>query len=151
EVEGRPTPPSAQPTFGTDQVVALNYLRAMGTRLVRGRDFTAQDTAGAPRVAMINEWMARHLFPNENPLGKRLRIAGPSAPLSDAPLCEIVGVVEDVNFDLGERAGPVAYRPLAQHNSHSITLVVHTKGDPKAQIAAVRSAVQAIDDNLPAQ
>jgi predicted permease len=151
EVEGRPTPPDAQPTFGTDQVVGLNYLRAMGTRLVRGRDFTTQDTAGAPRVAMINEWMARHLFPNENPLGKRLRISAPFAQLADAPPCEIVGVVEDVTFNLGERSGPVAYRPLAQNAFRSITLVVHTKGDPKAQIAAMRSAVQAIDDNLPAQ
>jgi len=151
EVEGRPTPPNARPTFGADQVVGLNYLRTMGTRLVRGRDFTARDTAGAPRVVMINEWMARHLFPNEDPLGKRLRIGAPSAPLSDAPLCEIVGVVEDVNFNLGERSGPVVYRPLAQHAFHSITLIVHTKGDPKAQIAAVRSAVQAIDENLPAQ
>ncbi|HKQ89346.1 MAG TPA: ABC transporter permease, partial [Blastocatellia bacterium] len=151
EVEGRPTPPDAQPTFGTDQVVGLNYLRTMGTRLVRGRDFTTRDTAGAPRVAMINEWMARHLFPNEDPLGKRLRIGAPFASLSDAPLCEIVGVVEDVAFDLGERSGPVVYRPLAQQGFQSITLVVHTKGDPKAQIAAVRSAVQAIDDNLPAQ
>ena len=151
EVEGRPTPPDAQPTFGTNQVVGLNYLSVMGTRLVRGRDFTTQDTAGAPRVAMINEWMARHLFPDENPLGKRLRIGAPFTPLSDAPLCEIVGVVEDVNFDLGERSGPVVYRPLAQHAFQSITLVVHTKGDPKAQIAAVRGAVQAIDDNLPAQ
>jgi putative ABC transport system permease protein len=151
EIEGRPTPPDEQPRFGTDQVVGLNYLRAMGTRLVRGRDFTTRDTAGAPRVAMINEWMARHLFPNEDPLGKRLRIGAPFAPLSDAPICEIVGVVEDVTFDLGDRSGPVTYRPLAQHAFQSITLVVHTKGDPKAQIAAVRSAVQAIDDNLPAQ
>jgi putative ABC transport system permease protein len=151
EVEGRPTPPNARPTFGTDQVVGLDYLRTMGTRLVRGRDFTARDNAGAPRVAMINEWMARRLFPNEDPLGKRLRIGAPSAPLSDAPLCEIVGVAEDVNFNLGERSGPVVYRPLAQHAFHSITLIVHTRGDPKAQIAAVRSAVQAIDDNLPAQ
>jgi putative ABC transport system permease protein len=151
EVEGRPTPPGAQPTFGTNQVVGPNYLRTMGTRLVRGRDFTPRDAAGAPRVAMINEWMARHLFPDEDPLGKRLRIGAPFAPLSDAPLCEIVGVVEDVIFGLGERSGPVVYRPLAQHGFQSITLVVHTKGDPKAQIAAVRSAVQAIDDSLPAQ
>jgi putative ABC transport system permease protein len=151
EVDGRPTPPNTQPTFGTDQAVGLNYLRAMGMLLARGRDFTARDTDGAPRVVMINEWMARHLFPNEDPLGKRLRIGAPSAPLSEAPLCEIVGVVEDVRFDLGERSGPVVYRPLAQHAFQSITLIVHTKGDPKAQIAAVRGAVQAIDDNLPAQ
>ncbi|HEX5081530.1 MAG TPA: FtsX-like permease family protein, partial [Blastocatellia bacterium] len=58
---------------------------------------------------------------------------------------------EDVSFNLGARSGPVVYRPLAQHPSQSITLIVHTKGDPKAQIAAMRGIVQAIDDDLPAQ
>jgi putative ABC transport system permease protein len=118
----------------------------MGTRLVRGRDFTAQDTASAPRVAIINERMARRFFPSEDPLGKRLRIGEPTAPL-----CEIVGIAQNVTFNLGSDPGPVAYRPLAQQNSQWITLVVHTAGDPKDHIAAVRGAVQSLDDNLPVQ
>jgi predicted permease len=146
EIEGRPTPPDARPTFAENQLVGLDYLRTMGTRLVRGRDFTARDTATAQRVAIINERMASRFFPNEDPLGKRLRVGEP-----DAPFCEIVGVAQDVTFSLGENPGPAVYRPLAQQSSRWLTLVVHTKGDPKAQIAAVRSAVQAIDDNLPAQ
>ena len=146
EIEGRPSAPDARPTFVTDQLVGLDYLRTMGTRLVRGRDFTAQDTGVAPRVAIINERMASRFFPNEDPLGKRLRIGEPNAPF-----CEIVGIAEDVTFSLGENPDPAVYRPLAQQSSRWLTLVVHTKGDPKARIAAVRSAVQAIDDNLPAQ
>src|SRR6266498_345943 len=146
EIEGRPSAPDARPTFVTEQLVGLDYLRTMGTRLVRGRDFTAQDTGVAPRVAIINERMASRFFPNEDPLGKRLRIGEPNAPF-----CEIVGIAEDVTFSLGENPDPAVYRPLAQQSSRWLTLVVHTKGDPKARIAAVRSAVQAIDDNLPAQ
>jgi macrolide transport system ATP-binding/permease protein len=146
EIEGRPTPPIARPRFVTNQLVGLDYLRTLGTRLVRGRDFTARDTATAQRVAIINERMASRFFPNEDPLGKRLRIGEP-----DTPFCEIVGVAQDVTFSLGENPGPAVYRPLAQQSSRWLTLIVHTKGDPKAQIAAVRSAVQAIDDNLPAQ
>src|SRR6266540_3918950 len=145
EIEGRPSAPDARPTFVTDQLVGLDYLRTMGTRLVRGRDFTAQDTGVAPRVAIINERMASRFFPNEDPLGKRLRIGEPNAPF-----CEIVGIAEDVTFSLGENPDPAVYRPLAQQSSRWLTLVVHTKGDPKARIAAVRSAVQAIDDTLPA-
>src|SRR5262245_52831758 len=151
ETEGRPSAPDAGPTFVTDQLVGLDYLRTMGTRLVRGRDFTAQDTSVAPRVAIINERMASRFFPNEDPLGKRLRVLAPRAGESNAPFCEIVGIAEDVTFNLGENPDPAVYRPLAQQSSRWLTLVVHTKGDPKAQIAAVRSAVQAIDDNLPAQ
>jgi putative ABC transport system permease protein len=75
-----------------------------------------------------------------------LRIGEPNAPF-----CEIVGVAQDVTFHLGANPGPAVYRPLAQQSSEWLTLVVHTKGDPKAQIAAARSVVQAIDDNLPAQ
>jgi len=151
EIEGRPSAPDARPTFVTDQLVGLDYLRTMGTRLVRGRDFTAQDTGVAPRVAIINERMASRFFPNEDPLGKRLRVLAPRVGEPNAPFCEIVGIAEDVTFSLGENPDPAVYRPLAQQSSRWLTLVVHTKGDPKARIAAVRSAVQAIDDNLPAQ
>jgi putative ABC transport system permease protein len=146
EIEGRPTPPDARPVFVENQLVGLDYLRTMGTRLVHGRDFTAQDATAAVRVAIINERMARRFFPNEDPLGKRLRMGEPNAPF-----CEIVGVAQDVTFNLGADPGPAVYRPLAQQSSQWLTLVVHTTGDPKAQIAAVRRAVQAIDDNLPAQ
>jgi predicted permease len=146
EIEGRPAPPDAQPEYVANQVVGLDYLRTLGTRLVRGRDFTARDTASAPRVAIINERMVSRFFPNEDPIGKRLRIGEPNAPF-----CEIVGVAQDVTFRLGENPGPAVYRPLAQQSSQWLTLVIHTKGDPKAQIAAVRSAVHSIEDTLPAQ
>jgi putative ABC transport system permease protein len=146
EIEGRPSPPNAQPTFAENQLVGLDYLRTMGTRLVRGRDFRAQDTSAAPLVALINERMANRFFPNEDPLGKRLRIGEPNSPF-----CEIVGVVQDVTFHLGAPTSPAVYRPLAQQSSQWLTLVVHTTGDPRAQIAAVRSAAQSFDDNLPAQ
>jgi predicted permease len=145
EIEGRPTPPGTRPTFVTNHLVGLDYLRTMGTRLVRGRDFTARDAAMAPYVAIINEQAARSLFPNEDPLGKRLRLGEPNEPF-----CEIVGIAQNVPFRLGENPDLAVYRPLAQQSSQWITLVVHTAGDPKAQIAAVRSVVQAIDENLPA-
>src|SRR5262245_14261811 len=146
EIEGRHTGLNERLPSVTSQLIVLDYLRTMGTRLVRGRDFTAQDTDSAPRVAIINERMASRFFPNENPLGKRLRIGK-----QGEPLCEIIGVVQDVTFHLGAGPEPVAYRPLAQRSAGWLALIVHTSGDPKAQIPAMRSVVQAIDDNLPAQ
>ncbi len=144
EIEGRRRAPNERSPSVTSQLIGLDYLRTMGTRLERGRDFTAQDTASAPRVAIINERMASLFFPNEDPLGKRLRIGK-----QGEPFCEIVGVVQDVIVHLGAEPEPAVYRPLAQRSSGWLTLVVHTTGDPKSQISAVRSVVQAIDDNLP--
>src|SRR5262245_56967193 len=139
EIEGRHRGPNERLPSVTSQLIGLDYLRTMGTRLVRGRDFTAQDTDSAPRVAIINERMASRFFPNENPLGKRLRIGK-----QGEPFCEIIGVVQDVTFHLGAGPEPVAYRPLAQRSVGWLALIVHTSGDPKAQIPAMRSVVQAI-------
>jgi putative ABC transport system permease protein len=148
-VDGRETPHDARPPFAAAQIIGPDYFRAIGTPLVRGRDFTPQDSANAPAVAIINETMARRFWPNEDPIGKRLRIGNPE---SDPQPREIIGVVKDtVIRSIGEEPKPVTYRPLAQQHSQWLTLVVHTAGNPKALLPAVRREVQAIDENLPAQ
>jgi putative ABC transport system permease protein len=148
-VDGRETTPDARSPFAAAQIVGPDYFRAIGTPLVRGRDFTPQDSANAPAVAIINETMARRFWPNEDPIGKRLRIGNPE--FNPQPR-EIIGVVKDtVIRSIGEEPKPVTYRPLAQQYSQWLTLVVHTAGNPKALLPAVRREVQALDENLPAQ
>ena len=90
-IEGRPAiAPSDLPNTNY-YAVTPDYFRAMGIRLVRGRLFTPQDDAKAPRVAIINETMARQHFPNEDPIGKRINITnGPDT------WREIVGIVGDI-------------------------------------------------------
>ena len=116
---------------------------------MRGRDFTPQDSANAPAVAIINETLARRFFPNEDPIGKRLRFGDTT---SDAQPCEIVGIVKDTLIRLDDQSlRAVTYRPLAQQHSQRLTLLVHTDGNPQALFAAVRREVQALDENVPAQ
>jgi putative ABC transport system permease protein len=148
-IEGRAAPPDAEPTMAAAQIIGLDYFRTIGARLVRGRDFAPQDSANAPGVAIINETMARRFFANEDPIGKRLRIGGAQFNPQQR---EIVGIVKDtVVRSIGEVPGPVTYRPLAQQHSSFLTLVVHTAGNPKDLLPAVRREVGALDENLPAQ
>ncbi len=146
EVEGRESPPHA-PRMVALQAVGLRYFETLGVPLVSGRDFTAQDTAAAPAVAIINETMARRFFPGEDPLGKRLRIGG-----KDPAPCEIVGVVKNTLIQfLAEAPEAVTYRPFAQHLLQRMSLIARATGDPHALIPSVRREIQTLDDNLPVQ
>jgi putative ABC transport system permease protein len=147
--EGRATPSAPDLTFTAAQIVGADYFRTIGTLLVRGRDFTPQDTANAPAVVIINETLARRFYPNEDPLGKRVRIGNPA---SNPVPREIIGIVKDTAIrSIGEEPSLVTYRPLAQQPSPYQTLVVHAAGNPKALLPAVRREVQTLDENLPVQ
>ncbi len=148
-IDSRAIPPTHDLPFAAAHIVGSDYFRAIGTTLVRGRDFTPQDTASAPAVAIINETLARRFFPNEDPIGKRLRIGNPQF---NPPPREIIGIVKDtVVRSIGEEPFMVTYRPLAQQHSAFMTLLVHTADNPKALLPAVRREVQRLDENLPAQ
>jgi predicted permease len=148
-IDGRATSPDSLPPMAAAQRIGLDYFRTMGTPFVRGRDFTPRDSANAPAVAIINETMARRFFPDEDPIGKRLRIGNPE---SNPQLREVIGVVKDTLIrSIGEEPMPVTYRPLAQQHSQWLTLVAHTAGNPKVLLPALRHEVQTLDENLPVQ
>jgi predicted permease len=126
-------------------VVGPDYFRTMGTRLVRGRDFTDADREGAPGVAVVNETLAAVLWPGEDALGKRVSFEG-----ADGPFLEVVGVAQDGKYrSLGDRARPYIYRPSMQSYEPRMTLVVRTSGDPRALAGPVREHLRALDPNLP--
>jgi macrolide transport system ATP-binding/permease protein len=121
------------------------YFQAMGTRLVRGRDFDERDDEKAPPVAVVNETFARRFWPGEEPLGRRFRLGG-----RGAPLLEVVGVVEDGKYaGLNEEPQGYVVRPLAQTYTGTNTLILRTDADPKALIALVRGEVRQLDPHLP--
>src|SRR5882672_8541879 len=118
----------------------------MGIPLIAGRAFADSDQTGAPGVAIINEYLARQLFPNRNPLGEKL-MAG-----SNAPGPTIVGVVKDspqMSYELPAQ-GEV-YIPYQQFifATFMSTIVVRTEGEPTALAAALRKEVWAVDPNQP--
>ena len=147
-VEGRPAPerreliPSAAMT-----PVSAGYFETMGTRLVSGRFFTDGDGAQASRVVVINETLARRIWPGENPLGKRLKQGFPETP---GTWREVVGVVADVKHEgLSEQTPMQVYMPFPQMPSSDLALVVRTSADPASLRAPVEAVVHALDRDLP--
>jgi predicted permease len=124
--------------------VTPGYFETVGTPVIRGRGFTETDRDGAPMVALINETMARQMWPGQDPIGARFRCFGENW------IVEIVGIVADAKYTtIGEPPQRYFYFPLAQHPSPFVTLHVRTRGEPDGAIGAVRGAVQAFDPAMP--
>ena len=138
----------AQPGEDTEidlNIVALNYFETMGINLMRGRDFSAQDNESAPRVAIINEAMARRYWPDQDPIARKFSISGPKGPF-----IEIAGVVKTGAYrSIGEEPIPYIYLPSAQNQAGGFTIIVKTAGNPLALAAALRAEVYGLDGNLP--
>ncbi|HEU4795249.1 MAG TPA: FtsX-like permease family protein, partial [Pyrinomonadaceae bacterium] len=145
-IEGRPAPAPGEKQAAVSRVIRPDYFRTMGATLLKGRDFTLQDTDKSPPVAIINEPFAARHWPNEDPIGKRIQIGDNADPPR-----EIVGVVKALKQDqwTGE-PNLEMYAPHAQALfPRALTLVVRTSGDPTALVGAIENQVWAIDKNLP--
>ena len=125
--------------------VTPDYFGAMGIPLIRGRLFTAQDNAKSPRVAIINETLAKQFFPNEDPLGKQINVTnGPDT------WRQIVGIVGDVKqYGVDKETTSQTYEPFAQKPFRSLNIVLRTTGSPAAVIGALRPAVYSVDKDQP--
>jgi predicted permease len=144
-IEGQPADPPGQRSFLPNGEATPDYFRTMGIPLLRGRVFTSADTVeNAPPVIIINETTAKRCWPNEDPIGKRLKFDDPNFK---SPWFAIVGIVGDVRQDgLEMPPGLMAYVPSGVDWTED--LVIRTKNDPRALVAAVRSQIRSIDTNL---
>jgi putative ABC transport system permease protein len=145
-IEGRPLPPPGERPGAVYRIVRPHYFQTMGATLLEGRDFTERDNESAPGVVIINETFARRHWPNEDPIGKRIRIA-----IDESGPREIVGVVKDVKQrDWTAEPQPEMYLPHFQAATpRYLTLVVRADSNPLKLAAAVEGEVWAIDKNLP--
>jgi putative ABC transport system permease protein len=120
----------------------------MGIELVSGRDFLPTDDENAPGVVLINETMARTVWPSEPALGKRIRVFSRRGIRHD--VYEVVGIVRDVKVrTLWEEPRTYFYFPLAQRYFQRLNLQVHTSLPPMSVLPGVREVVRGIDDDLP--
>jgi len=143
EIEGAPPSPGKSPQIGFN-TVALDYFRMMGTPILRGRDFNSRDNFSGPRVALVNETLARR-FPGGDPLGRRLRLVGPRGVD-----LEVVGVVRDGKYrKLTEEPRPFLYLAWGQRHEEQMTFLIQTAGNPRALAGPVRRELQALDKDLP--
>jgi predicted permease len=147
----RDLPPGERPV-ASYFAVGMRYFETIGTPLVRGRDFTPQDTPTTPPVAIISEGLARRLWPEikdgGEALSRQFRLGPPTAAT-----CEVVGIARDSrNSIFRPLDGPppdTLYRPFAQDYAARASLVIRTSGAPEALIPAVRREVAALDEHLP--
>jgi predicted permease len=119
-----------------------NYFRAIGTRLIAGREFNSGDIPLTARVAVISQTMAERFWPGQEVVGRQL--------VADGTVCQIVGVVEDAKINsVHETPEPYMYFPFAQMPSEEGTLIVEAESSPKALTARILSEVQRVDRNVP--
>jgi predicted permease len=124
--------------------VSSRYLETMGIPLLSGRDFTIQDREGAPRVALVNQALARILAGAGEPIGRRILYETPDSPV------EIVGMTADARLaTLRESAPPTLYLPYRQYSQRRMTFAVRVAGEPMAIAAPIRRAIGEIDPDVP--
>src|SRR5262249_9785750 len=131
----------------TRDEVSPDFFRTLGTPLLRGRFFSIGDRQGAPPVAIVNDAMARHSWPEHDPLGRRFTL-GPRD--SDGPWYTVVGVVGDMRRQGQEReALPQIFVSLAQNPpSRNVGLFIRTSsGEPLAMAGIFRAAVHRAEKN----
>jgi len=146
-VEGYPVLSVGQAPSIQHTVVTPGYFRAMGITLLAGRDFTEADNFDAAKVTIVDDRLARHYWPNDSAIGKRVRF-GP--PEDNEPWHTIVGVVRSVRHQrMQEDTRESVYLPHLQIPIGGMTLVARTTSDPHELSAAVRREVAQIDRDQP--
>jgi len=131
------------------QPISADYLKAIGTRVVKGRGFTADDTISAPKVALIDELVARKHFPDGDAIGQQLLSVGRDP-------WTIVGIVQTIRVGaLGDSPSPVLYFPAEQLNEFigygrsGGGIAIRTAGDPEELIGFVRDVAREVDRTVP--
>ena len=146
DVEGRRAASPEKKPRANFQRVSAEYFRTIGVPVLRGRSVAESDRLEAPLVAVINDHMARHVWPGEDAVGQRIEIETDPGKMTFA---EIVGVVGDVRqYSLTEAAGDEVYFSIRQFPGLG-TCLIRTDGDPRRLERAVRAAVHAIGPEQP--
>jgi putative ABC transport system permease protein len=131
--------------------VSAHYLETLRIPLISGRFLTEADTERPPNVVVVNQSLARQYFPNENPLGRRLKVGALAE--AEVPWMEIVGVVGDVKQNLATDAAAEVYLPYREADSFievfAQSIVLRTAQDPRTEAAALRNVVHDLDPNQP--
>jgi len=143
----RPPAPGGQRPYAAYTIVSPKYFSAVGTSILRGREFLSSDTNEAQHVAIVSRTMAEKYWPGQDPIGKQVQI-----PIEPAPMT-IVGVAADVkHISLREETGPEMYVTYTQKPWPSMQIMqiaLRTAADPDSVVGSVREAIHATDPDLP--
>ncbi len=146
-IEGRVSEPSDQWTYLQWTTIDGDFFPAMGTPLLAGRFFTAQDGPGTPPVAIVNETVARRYWPGENPVGKRFK--GQDERGHNDEWVTVVGLVRDMRRqELEKRPIAEVFEARPQSLQSANTLVVRTRSDPAKMAAIARAALRSVNPSV---
>jgi putative ABC transport system permease protein len=147
------TPPPGDEPRAILRATAPGFFQVLGIRVLRGREFSDADTAGAPRVAVVNAVLAERLFPGENPIGRTVTLLpGARAPWTRRPgELTIIGVVSNVKeVGLNEIEFNDIYVPFAQAPAPGMELIVHAAVPPSVLADELRVVAGDVDPGIPA-
>jgi predicted permease len=143
-VEGRPVPPVSDRNLAVRSTITPGFFGVLGIPVKQGRDFTWQDRPGSPLVVIINETMAKKLFPGENPVGRRLITGIASIPR------EIIGVSGDVRAEnLSLPPGLEMYYPSSQIDGAFLSVIARSERPASSLRSELIGAVHSLDPGLP--
>jgi predicted permease len=144
EAAERPVSQAGERLGARFTAVSTDYFSAMQIGLVKGRVFNSADAQGNTPPVIVNEWLAREFWPNEEPIGRALRFG------EQHTVCTIVGVVTDIKmYQLRPRPERQMYVPLARFPSATLGFVVRTAGQPTTMATAIRDTIWAVDRDQP--
>jgi putative ABC transport system permease protein len=134
--------PAGQELVADFRRISPQYLTTMGIALLRGRMLSERDGRDAPSVILIDETLAHQFFPNEDPIGRRMRLWG--------EFREVVGIVGQVHhYGLEKQPEPTIYAPYEQMTDKAMALAVRTTMDTQAMVKAVKQAIWSVDPGQP--
>jgi predicted permease len=147
-VEGRVSPPGEKFVNADERVVGGHYFEAMQIPLLRGRLFNHSDTLTNPQVVLVDEYMAKQLWPGQDPLGKRISFGDLTQERTWATVVGVVGRVKQYTLDSDSRIA--VYLPQSQHVGREMNVVLRSSGtDPAILTSAVRGELHELDRDLP--
>jgi putative ABC transport system permease protein len=142
-IEGQEPTPGGRGVLVQVNNIGLTFFETLRIPLLRGRGFSETDNEKSPRVLVINEAMASRFWPDQDALGKRLKLFG------DENFREVVGIVRDSKYNsLTEPRRPFMYIPIAQEYQSQFNVHIRTSSEPGGLVAALREEVQKIDPSL---
>jgi putative ABC transport system permease protein len=146
-LEDHPISDPSQELLFNYRIVSPGYFKALGITLLKGRDLSRLDVAGASGVAVINERMMHKFWPDQDPLGRHIKLGGAE---STKPWLSIVGVVSDIKSSSLDK-GPTSeiYLPFEQAPIADMTLVVKTQTEPMSSAGTVRREIMSVDPDQP--
>jgi putative ABC transport system permease protein len=143
--EGFQFPPGKDHVTVLSSMVDEYYFDTMGLAILEGRNFRVEDAIDARRVAIVNQPLARHYWPNQDPLGKRFRLDD-----AEKTWVEVVGLAKTSKYlFIAEPPSEFVYLPYRQRKPQRMIMLARSAGDPSSLVAPLREVVRGLDVNLP--